>query len=255
MLITSPEQLETLREGGQRLAFILVALKEKTHAGINTGELDAIAEQMMHEAGGEPSFKGYDPHKNGNPFPATVCISMNNEIVHGIPRRDRIIKDGDIVTLDIGMWWGGLCTDTAITFGVGKISEKAQKLIQITEEALVVGIAAVRAEVHVGDVGFAIQKTLEKNNLTVIRELSGHGVGEAVHEEPFILNFGKKGTGPVLKEGMVIALEPIASLGTWHIRLANDGWTYRTADGSLSAHFEHTLVVTTEGAEVLTRQS
>ena len=252
MLITSSEQLETLRGCGRRLAFILATLKQKTQAGMNTAELDRLAHSMIVEAGGEPSFLGYDPQKSGNPFPASLCVSVNNEIVHGIPRMDRIIKDGDIVKLDIGMFWGGLCTDTAATVGVGKISEKAEKLITVTEDALQVGMNAVRAGMRAGDVGFAIQRHLEKSNLTVVRELAGHGVGAAVHEEPFIPNFGKKGTGPVLTEGTVIALEPIASLGTSHIRLAHDGWTYRTADGSLAAHFEHTLVVTEQGAEVLT---
>ena len=264
MVIASPEQLETLRGCGRRLAFILASLKEKTEAGMNTAELDRLAETMIREAGGKPSFLGYDPQKNGNPFPGSLCVSINNEIVHGIGRADKIIKDGDIVKLDIGMLWpsealakdaGGkpLCTDTAITFGVGRILKKAEKLIKVTEESLAVGIATVKAGVHTGDVSFAIQKMLEKNNLTVVRELAGHGVGEAVHEEPFIPNFGKKGTGPVLTEGMVIALEPISCLGTWHIRLANDGWTYRTADGSLSAHFEHTMVVMKDRAEILTQ--
>lgn len=203
MHITSPEQREILRGCGRRLAFILHTLKEKTQAGISTGELGRIADEMIEEAGGRPSFSGYDPQKNGNPFPASVCISINNEIVHGIPRPDRIIKDGDIVKLDIGMFWpnghesqaanrNSLCTDMAVTVGVGNISEKGKMLIRVTQEALDGGIAAVKAGVRTGDVGFAIQKILEKNNCTVVRELAGHGVGEAVHEEPFIPNFGKR---------------------------------------------------------------
>jgi len=264
--LKTPEEILVLREGGRRLAQILQEVVSKVRAGISTWELDRFAEELILKAGGEPAFKGYKIKEADRPYPAVLCVSVNDEIVHAIPRRDRILQKGDIVGLDIGMRWpvkpmqnskfkiknSGLYTDMAMTVGIGKISPDAERLIRVTKEALDIGIQVVRHGVRVGDVSYAIQRHLEKHKLGIIRDLAGHGVGYAVHEEPLIPNYGKPGTGPELKEGMVIAIEPMATLGDWHVELAEDEWTFRTADGSLSAHFEHTVAVMKDRARVLT---
>jgi methionyl aminopeptidase len=186
--------------------------------------------------------------------------------VHGLPKKEKVLKAGDVVGLDVGMQWptaktqnrktiktqSGLYTDMAVTIGIGKVSEEAERLMRITKESLVIGIKAIKPGVKLGDIGFVIQEYLEKNKLGVIRSLAGHGVGYAVHEEPLVPNFGKRGTGLELKKGMVLAIEPMASLGDWELEVAKDGWTFKTKDGSLGAHFEHTISVTADGAEILT---
>lgn len=261
--IKTTEEIEILREGGKRLAAILAKVAEATSAGVSTLELDKLAEGLIFASGGIPSFKGYRIKETSTPFPCSLCVSVNDEVVHAIPRADRILKEGDAVGLDIGMRWpafakatagkpSGLYTDTAITIGIGKISKEAERLIRATKGALDIGIKAVHAGARVGDISFAIQRHLEKNNLGIIRDLAGHGVGYEVHEEPFIPNYGKAGAGPELKEGMVIAIEPMATLGDWRVELQDDEWTFRTADGSLAAHFEHTVAVTENGVEILT---
>ncbi len=250
--IKTPEEIKILKEGGKRLAKILASMVEAAKPGVSTLYVDGLAESLIFKSGGKPAFKGYRS-KEGLIYDHSICASVNDNIVHGLPRQDILLKEGDILGLDIGMGWGGLFTDTAVTIGVGKIAEDAKKLLHSTKEALQVGIKTVRPGVKVGDIGYAIQQCLEKNKLGVIRELAGHGVGYELHEEPLIPNFGKMGTGLRLKEGMVLAIEPMASLGDWRLKLADDGWTFKTKDGSLAAHFEHTLVVTENGAEVLTK--
>lgn len=257
MTIKKKEEIELLRQGGKLLAGILEALVSRVWAGVSTGDLDGYAEAHIRHVGGIPSFKGYRI-RGASPYPATICVSINDEVVHGIPRKDRILNNGDIVGIDIGMRFpgeNGFYTDMAVTVGVGSITREAQRLIRETKNALDAGIGAVRDGATVGDIGAAIEKHLTKQKFGIIRDLAGHGVGYEVHEDPLIPNFGKEGVGARLQEGMVIALEPMATLGTWRVVLDQDGWTFRTADGSLAAHFEHTLVVLKDGAEVITMRS
>lgn len=262
--IKSKQEIDIVREGGKRLAGILQKVVGAVKPGISTWELNRLAEGLIFECGGKPSFKKYDAGYKKTPFPASLCVSINDEIVHGIPQKNRVLKEGDLVKLDIGMVWPsdslangaggrkGLYTDTAVTAGIGKISGEAERLLRVTKESLDIGISTVRPGIKLGDVSHAIQKHLEKNKLGVIRALGGHGVGYKVHEAPLIPNYGRKGTGIELKEGMVLAIEPMATLGDWRIKLADDGWTYKTEDGSLSAHFEHTVAVTKDRVEILT---
>lgn len=263
--IKKEDEIVLLREGGHVLAGILAHIIARVRAGVSTQELDAYAEELIRSSGGIPSFKGYQS-KGSPPYPATLCTSINDEVVHGIPRTDRILRDGDIIGLDIGMRWPsealssgfhrgkeGLYTDMAVTVGVGSISRESERLISETRSALDVGVRAVREGATAGDVGAAIEAYLKKGKFGIIRDLAGHGVGYEVHEDPLIPNFGKAGAGERLREGMVIAIEPMATLGRERIVLDEDGWTFRTADESRAAHFEHTLVVKKNGAEILTR--
>ncbi len=266
MVIKNKQELEILREGGQKLAEVLEEVARQAKVGTTTQELDDLAEKLIREAGGTPSFKGYKTANDKAPYPASLCVSVNSEVVHGIPSPKKILKLGDVVGLDIGMEYKGFFTDTATSVIVdGRASEElssesakvryleAEGLVNATKKALEVGIAEVRAGVHVGDIGFAIQRHLEDQGFGVVRELVGHGVGQAVHEDPEIPNWGARGDGYVLQEGEVIAIEPMATAGGYKIKLFPDGWTWATKDGSLAAHFEHTLVVTKDGAEVLTQ--
>ena len=249
MIIKNKKELEILREGGKRLAAVLSRVASEAKPGITTKKLDELAEKWILESGGTPSFKNYVNPMGQQDYPATLCISINNEVVHGIPG-ERILKAGDIVGLDIGMWYEGFCTDTALTVLVGG---GTNKLIDATKKSLEIGIGKVKAGVRIGDIGFAIQNFLEQEGFGVVRELVGHGVGNAVHEDPEIPNWGKPGTGIELVENMVIAIEPMATEGSYKVKLLDDGWTWATKDGSNSAHFEHTLVVTKNGADVLTK--
>lgn len=265
MLIKNAEEIKIMREGGRHLAEILQKVVAAAEPGVSTWELDQLAEELIFDSGGEPAFKGYTVRETKKPYPGTMCISINDEIVHAIPRKDRILREGDVVGLDIGMKWPSskpttynlqptisLYTDMAVTIGIGKISSEAERLIRATKEALDIGIRQVRPGARIGDISHVIQRRLEKDKLGIIRDLAGHGVGKALHEDPLIPNYGRKGTGPELCEGMVIAIEPMATLGDRHIILDDDQWTFRTADGSLAAHFEHTVAVMPTGAEVLT---
>ena len=263
-LIKTKKEIEVLREGGKKLAKILESVIRATRPGISTYELDKLGEALIIQSGGIPSFKGYEIKETKIPYPCSLCTSVNDEVVHAVPNKGRVLKEGDIIGLDIGMLWpsgalakeangqDGLYTDMAVTIGIGKISAEAERLIRGTDEALEIGIKAVKPGARVGDIGFAVQTHLEKLGLGVIRDLAGHGVGHEVHEPPLIPNFGRPGTGAEIVEGMVIAIEPMATLGGWKVELDDDEWTFRTADGSLSAHFEHTIAVTKSGAEVLT---
>lgn len=235
------------------MAGILERVAQEAKAGISTAELDALAESLIRSAGDEPAFKGYKPDGARIPFPATLCVSINNEVVHGIPSADRILKEGDIVGLDLGLKHGGLFVDAAVTVGVGKIDERASKLINVTREALMVGIASARVGKTVDDVGSAIEKFVKPHKFGIVRELGGHGVGHAVHESPYVPNFSGSGYRDKLEEGMVIAIEPMLNEGGWKVKLASDKFTYRTTDGSRSAHFEHTIVITKTGPEILTK--
>ncbi len=235
-----------MRHAGHIVAEVLAGLRERIKPGVTTAALDSWAEQHIRRQGGEPSFKGY------RGYPASVCISIDQEIVHGIPGRRRL-SEGQIVSLDVGVIYEGYQGDAAITVGVGRISPEAEKLLRATEQSLAAGIALARAGRRLGDVSHAIQMTAERAGFNVIREYVGHGIGTAMHEDPQIPNFGPAGRGPLLREGMTLAIEPMLVAGDYHTRVLDDGWTVVTADGSLAAHFEHTIAVTSGDAEILTR--
>lgn len=245
--IKTPREIELLKVAGEITGSTHNYLKPFIKPGITTKELDKLAEDYIRSRGATPSFKGYEG------FPATLCTSINEEVVHGIPS-NRKLKEGDIISIDIGACYKGYHGDSAWTYPVGKISEKKQNLLKHTEQSLFEGLSAIKAGAHVGDIGYAVSKYAKKYNLAVVRELVGHGVGTNVHEEPDVPNYGNKGEGPVLKEGMVIAVEPMLNLGTRNIYILDDDWTIITADEKPSAHFEHTVLVTKEGYEILTRR-
>lgn len=251
ILIKNEEQLNNLREGGRRHAEILEKLRAKVAPGITTGELDAYARELVAANGDTPAFLNYKPVGAKKPFPAVLCVSVNDEVVHGIPNNNRVLKDGDVVSLDLGVWHNNVITDAAITVCVGECNEKVKEMIKIAERALYAGIEQVKPGNRVGDIAAAIEKTIGKK-YGVVREFAGHGVGIHIHEEPFVPNYGASGTGPMLKPGMVIAIEPMIMLGKDAIYMDRDEWTIRTADGSLACHVEHTVAVTDDGYEILT---
>jgi methionyl aminopeptidase len=236
-----------MEEGGQVLASILTELKEAARPGAMTQQLDELAKRLCLKNRVKPSFLGYEG------YPAAVCVSINDEVVHGIPNK-RVIKEGDMISLDLGVYYKGYHTDAAITFPVGKVSKEAQKLMEVTEKALYFGIEEARAGHRIGDIGAEIQSYVEENGFNVVRALVGHGVGEKLHQDPLIPNYGQRGTGPLIKEGMTLAIEPMVSAGGYDVSLAGDNWTYRTSDGSLVAHFEHTVYISANGPVVLTSQ-
>lgn len=254
MSIKTPKEIEILREGGHKLAAILEELKGATAPGVKTKELDVLAEKLIREAGGEPSFKGYKIKGAPSGYPASICVSINDEIVHGVPS-ERVIREGDIVGLDIGMKYQGLFTDMAETIIVGETDARGRKLVEVTRKALEIAISKVHAGGRVGDIGEAVQKYVESEGFGVVRQLVGHGVGYKVHEEPEIANWGKVGEGAELRENMVIAIEPMVTEGDAELYLAPDQWTWKTKDQKRAAHFEHTLAVMKEGAEILTVMS
>lgn len=249
--LKTTEEIELLRESGRRLSHVLHEVAKAVRPGVTTRELDAIAERLIREGGDVPPFKDYTPYGARKPYPASLCVSVNDEIVHGIPG-DRVLEEGDIVGIDLGLSHQGLITDMAMTVPVGAVSSAAEGLMADTERALMEGINVIRPGGRIGDIGAAIERIAHRHHYGIIRELGGHGVGHKVHEEPFVPNYGHKGTGPILKPGMVLALEPMFTLGREPIRLMPDGYTIITEDGSLAAHFEHTIVVTDDGAEILT---
>jgi methionyl aminopeptidase len=252
--IKTKEEIEVLREGGKRLAFILEEVGKATKAGVSTLDLDKLAQKLIEEGGDKAAFLNFKPAGAKRAYPATICISINDEIVHGIPNENsKIIKDGDIVSLDMGLSHKGLFTDSAITVGVGEVDEVGKSLIEDTKNALYAGIDAVKEGGHVRDISYAIERYVRPKHLGIVEELCGHGVGYKVHEDPYIPNFCLESKGEKLKAGMVLAIEPMLNEGTKHIKLDADGWTYRTADGKRSAHFEHTIVVTKDGVEILTQ--
>ncbi len=254
MIITTKKQRDTLIEAGRRLAVVLHACAKKAAPGVTAEELDDLAEQMILEGGDEPAFLGYTPEGAPRPYPATLCVSINEEVVHGIPNElKKVLKEGDIVGLDLGLTHKGIIVDAAVTVAVGKADAASHKLMHVTEEALAAGIKAARVGAHIGDISHAIEKTFKGTGISVVKVLGGHGVGDHVHEEPFVPNVGKAGDGPELVEGMVLALEPISSAGKGTVLLAPDGYTYRTRDGSRSAHFEHTILIEKSGPVIVTK--
>lgn len=249
--LKSQKEIAALREGGRRLAGVLKRLAAKVAPGVTTLDLDRHAEALIREAGDEPAFLRYQPWGAQYPYPASVCISVNNEVVHGIPGTT-MLKDGDIVSLDLGVRHEGLITDAAVTVIVGSGDEKAKKLVEMTKEALNVGISAIKPGGFVGDIGQAIENLVKPNGFGIVTLLGGHGVGYEVHEEPYIPNYKMKGNGPKLKPGMVLAIEPMLTEGSEDVYLDKDGYTWKTVDGLRAAHFEHTVAVTEKGVEILT---
>jgi methionyl aminopeptidase len=252
--LKSPEEIEILKEGGRRHAFILAAVAKKVAPGVSTQHLEDYARELIKEGGDTAAFLNYTPRGARRPYPAALCVSINDEIVHGIPNeKPTILQEGDIVSLDLGLVHQGLITDSAITVGVGKISEADRKMLEHCKEALARGIKAARGGGRVGDIGYAIESFVRPLGYGLCEGLAGHGVGYKVHEEPFVPNEGRKGTGEHLKPGMVIAIEPMLTLGTDRIILAKDGYTYKTADSSRASHFEHTIVITDSDPIILTK--
>lgn len=253
-MIYTPEEVAVIKQGGQYLAQALAAVVAAVIPGVTTKELDAIAEQEIRAVGAEPSFLNYAGPGPGTPFPSTLCTSINHEVVHAPPVPARVLKEGDIIGLDIGLRYQGFCTDMAVTVGVGKINEEAKRLIRITRESLEKGISAARAGGRVRDISAAVQTYVESHGYSIVRDLVGHGVGRAVHEDPEVPNFvidGPIGNEP-LKEGLVIAIEPMVNMGKAAVHSPRNQWAVITKDKSLSAHFEHTIVVTSKGPVVLT---
>lgn len=252
--IKTENDIATLREGGARLAVILRTLADMVKPGLSTLDLDREANRLAKEGGDKPSFLNYTPEGAFRPYPASVCVSVNNEIIHGIPNENpRILQEGDIVSIDMGIIHKGLFTDSAVTVPVGKVDAAASKLLKLTEEGMYKGIAAARGGAHIGDIGYEIEKYAKANGYEIAEDLCGHGVGYKVHEDPYIPNFGKRGDGLMLKPGMVIAIEPMYNEGTGKVIAEEDGYTYSTADGKRSAHFEHTILITEGAPEILTR--
>ncbi len=251
VIIKTKEEIGILREGGKRLASILTKVAERVAPGISTYELDKYAYELIIAGGDQPAFLDYKPEGQSKAYPASLCTSVNSEIVHSIPGKNKILKEGDIVSLDLGLNHKGLFTDHAITVGVGKINKASQELLYDTAEALLVGIEQAKGGNTVGDIGYAIEQFVGKK-YGIVRELSGHGVGKKIHEDPYIPNYGKRGKGQKLIPGMVVAIEPMLNIGKPDIITTSDGYTIKTADGSRSAHFEHTVLITENEAEILT---
>lgn len=244
--LKSKSELETMRAAGRIVFGVLDELKSHVRAGVSTADLDKVAEEFIRARGGIPSFKGLYG------FPATLCTSINEEIVHGIPSKKRVLTDGSVVTADVGVLLDGLHADSARTYGVGEIAPEAQRLLKVTEESLYAGIKEARAGNHIGDIGHAVQTVAEGAGFGVVRELVGHGIGRTFHEEPQVPNYGRPKRGPLLKVGMTIAIEPMITAGDPATRTLDDKWTVVTMDGSLSAHFEHTVAITENGPVILT---
>jgi methionyl aminopeptidase len=249
--IKSPEEIEIMAEAGHRLGKILYAVSREVRPGISTKALDLMAEELIRANGCTPAFLGYAPYGAVRPYPATLCASVNGVVVHGLPG-DYTLREGDIIGLDLGLIYKGFYSDTAVSVGVGKISKEAKQLIAATEEAMYAGIKEAKPGNTLGDIGFAISRIIKKRKLKVVEGLTGHGIGRGLHEDPYVLNVGRSGEGEALKEGMVIAIEPMVAIGTSKVKQGSDD-SFFTADGSLAAHFEHTVAITKNGPKILTK--
>lgn len=252
--IKKPEEIEILKEGGKRHSYILAQVADKVKPGVSTQDLEDFARKLIEEGKDRPAFLNYKPRGAKRPFPAALCVSVNDEIVHGIPNENpKILNEGDIVTIDLGLVHKGFITDSAVTLPVGKVSEENKKLIEHCKEALYLGIKQARVGNTVGDIGHAIESFIRPLGYGLSEGLAGHGVGYSVHEDPYVPNEGKPGQGEKLVSGMVIAIEPMVTLGSDGITLDKDGYTYKTKDGSNATHFEHTIVITEGDPIVLTK--
>lgn len=251
--IKTKEDIEVLRVAGKRLAYVVDAVSKSVRPGISIQELDAEAEALIREGGDEPAFLGYKPWGAKRPYPATMCISVNEEVVHGIPNEDpRVLEEGDIVSLDCGLVHKGLIVDHAVSVIAGKGDAAAKTLMRVTKEGLLAGIREAKGGNRIGDISAAVEAVGNAHDYGIVHALGGHGVGYAVHEEPYIPNYGEAGTGPELIPGMVLAIEPMFTEGTDEVKLLSDGYTYITKDNSRAAHFEHTILITDGNPEILT---
>ena len=244
--IKNESELQKMREAGKVTAAVLKLMTQLVKPGISTWELDHEAEKTIRSFGATPLFLGYYD------FPGSICASVNEEVVHGIPKKGKILKEGDIISIDTGARLDGFCSDAAITLGVGKVSDEAQRLMDVTKKSLYKAIGQVKPGRRLGDVQHAVETFATENGMGVVRDYCGHGIGRNMHEDPSIPNFGKPGTGPVLAKGMVLAIEPMLTAGTYKVRELDDGWTVVTQDGKYAAHFEHTVAVTANGSEIFT---
>jgi methionyl aminopeptidase len=246
IIIKSDDEIQIMRDSGHVTAKILEGLKGFVKPGISTWDIDCFVENIMKENGVTPTFKGY------NGYPASVCVSINDEVIHGIPSKGRIIRNGDLVSVDVGCTYKGYVSDAARTYGAGLISEDARRLIEVTEKCFFEGLKCCRIGNRLSDISYTIQSTAESEGFSVVRDFVGHGVGRNMHEEPQIPNFGKPGRGPKLTKGMTLAVEPMVNAGGYEVTVLQDNWTAVTADGSLSAHYENSLVITDGEPELLT---
>jgi methionyl aminopeptidase len=246
ILLKTPQEIEALRKANRVVAEVREGLRPLVRAGVTTGELDRAAEELIRSRSAQPAFKGY------RGFPKSICVSVNEEVVHGIPG-ERKLADGDVVGIDLGVIVDGFFGDTAFTLAIGKVPAEAARLIRVTEEALYKGIDAAREGNHLHDIGAAVQGHVEAHGFSVVRDFVGHGIGRALHEDPQVPNYGKPGTGPKIQAGLVLAIEPMINLGRPEVRILNDGWTAVTADGKISAHFEHSIAVTKDGPVILSQ--
>jgi len=245
IIIKTPQEIAMMRESGRVAAGVLEALKEEIKPGVTTAYLDKLAESMIRKAGGEPVFKGY------HNYPASICTSVNYEVVHGIPGLRRL-QEGDIISIDLGVRLKGYCSDLAATFGVGEIGLYARELIEVTRQSLQEGIAVIKPKGRLTDISHAVYSYVKSHGFSVVRSYAGHGIGTRMHEDPQVPNYGPPGQGPLLLEGMTLAIEPMVNFGSWGVEVLNDQWTVVTKDRSLSAHFEHTVAIREHGPEILT---
>lgn len=253
IFLKSPEEIEIMRAANRIVSEILAELRQQVRPGTTTGEIDRIAAGYIRQRGAKTAFKGYTIRNGSVPFPATICISLNNEIVHGIPSPHRTIKDGDIVSLDFGIVYKGFYGDAAVSFAVGKVDPSVQQLLDTTSMALEIGMQHACVGNRLGDISAAVQECVERAGFSVVREFVGHGVGRRLHEDPPVPNYGTRNRGVRLREGMVIAIEPMVNMGGAEVAMLDDGWTAVTKDGSISAHFEHSVAITADGPVVLSR--
>jgi len=251
IFLKSPQEIDIMRTANRVVIEILAELRERVAPGISTGEIDRIAADLIRKKGARSAFKGYQMRNGSVPFPATICISLNDEVVHGIPSFQRIIRGGDVVSLDFGVIYRDFYGDAALTFAVGAVDQPVRQLIETTAAALEAGVAQTRVGNRLGDVSAAIQERVEREGFSVVREFVGHGIGRRMHEDPPVPNYGTRDRGVRLREGMVLAIEPMVNAGKADVMLKSDGWTAVTRDGSLSAHFEHSVAVTEKGPQVL----
>lgn len=251
--LKTENEINVLQEGGAILAAALKAAQDAVRPGVAVSELDRIAETVIRDAGAEPAFKGYCPDNDDNPFPSTLCVSVNEQVVHGLGNQDYILRDGDIVSLDVGVKYKDMFTDAAMTLPVGNISDDAQKLLNVTREALNIAVSHLKEGNYIHDMSKAVEAYIEKHGYGLVRELVGHGVGHAIHEEPAVPNFHAPEYPIIkLKEGMVLAVEPMVNMGDWRVETLDDGWTVVSKDRSLSAHYEFSVAVTKDGPVILT---
>jgi len=243
--IKSAREIDIMRRGGKITSKTLAMLMAAAKPGVTTGQLDKLADESIRSMGGVPTFIGY------HGYPSAICASVNDEVVHGMPG-DRVLHDGDLLSIDIGTTFEGYVSDSAVTVAIGNVSDAAKRLMRVTQECLMLGIAQMQPGNHLGDIGHAVQQHAESAGYGVVRALVGHGVGRQMHEDPQVPNFGNPGQGPVLRKGLVLAIEPMITEGTWEVETLDDGWTVVTEDGKLAAHFEHTIAITDQGPKILT---